>query len=115
MRIDGAGMHDGSGGACSGREHSVGEPLIRREARLRFSLRLALIAPIRSSATACVDCGIEERNGGGWMDFEVRRIDEAALLRLYERLPDAERYESDGYRVYEWLRITSMWQGRVAQ
>ena len=22
---------------------------------------------------------------------------------LYERLPDAERYESDGYRVYEWL------------
>ena len=46
---------------------------------------------------------IEERDGGRWMDFEVGRRDEAALLRLLERLPDAERYETDGYRVYEWL------------
>ena len=25
------------------------------------------------------------------------------MLRLLERLPDAERYETDGYSVYEWL------------
>ena len=33
------------------------------------------------------------------MYFEVEGRDEAAL----ERLPDAEPYESDGYKVYEWL------------
>lgn len=37
------------------------------------------------------------------MDFELGGRDEAALMRLLERLPDAERCESDGYKVYEWL------------
>ena len=46
---------------------------------------------------------VEERDGGRWMDFEVGVRDEAALLRLLERLRDAERYETDGYSVYEWL------------
>lgn len=30
---------------------------------------------------------IEERDGIGWMDFEVGGRDEVALLRLLERLP----------------------------
>ena len=46
---------------------------------------------------------VEERDGSKWMDFEVGGSDEAALLRLLERPPDAERYETDGYSVYEWL------------
>lgn len=29
--------------------------------------------------------------------------DESTFMRLLERLPDAERYEADGYKVYEWL------------
>ena len=28
---------------------------------------------------------------------------EATFLELYGRLPEARRYVSDGYRVYEWL------------
>ena len=48
-----------------------------------------------------VDCGGEEREGSGWMDFEVGGRAEAALLSLLERLLKAERCESDGYRVYE--------------
>ena len=45
---------------------------------------------------------VEERDGSRWMDFEIGGRDEAALLRLLERLRDAERYETDGYSVYEW-------------
>ena len=37
------------------------------------------------------------------LDFEVRGRDEAALLRLLERLPDAGAIRSDDYKVYEWL------------
>lgn len=46
---------------------------------------------------------VEERDGSRWMDFEVGRRDETAPLRLLERLPDSERYETDGYRAYECL------------
>ena len=45
----------------------------------------------------------EERDGGRWMDFEVGCRDEATFMRLLERLPDAERYETDGYGVYKWI------------
>ena len=43
---------------------------------------------------------VEERDGSRWMDFEVGGCDEAALLRLLERLPNTERYETDAYGVY---------------
>ena len=46
---------------------------------------------------------IEEKDGSRWMDFEVGDRSEDTFLRLYNRLPDAARHVSDGYRVYEWL------------
>ena len=46
---------------------------------------------------------MEEVDGGRWRDYEVGRCDEATFLRLYERLPDTQRYRSDDYEVYRWL------------
>ena len=43
---------------------------------------------------------VEERDGSRWMDFEAGGRDEFTFLRLLERLPDAERYETDAYGVY---------------
>ena len=37
------------------------------------------------------------------MDFEVGGRDRETFVRLYRRLPDAERYRSDRYEVYGWL------------
>ena len=34
---------------------------------------------------------------------EVGGRDEYALSRLLDRLPDADRYETDAYPMYEWL------------
>ena len=48
---------------------------------------------------------VEERDGSRWMDFEVGGRDEATFLRLLERLPDAERYETDAYGVYGALPV----------
>ena len=48
---------------------------------------------------------VEERDGSRWMDFEVCGRDEATYLRLLERLPDAERYETDAYGVYGALLV----------
>ena len=50
---------------------------------------------------------VEERDGNGWMDFdfEMSGRDEAALLRLLERLPDAERHETDAYGVHGALPV----------
>ena len=48
---------------------------------------------------------IEERDGIGWMDFEVGGRDEAALLRLLERLPDAESCSSNAYGAYGCLPV----------
>ena len=45
----------------------------------------------------------EEQDGSRRVDFEVGDRSAAAFLRLYERLPEAERYCSDGYGAYEWL------------
>ena len=46
---------------------------------------------------------VEEEDGRRWVDFEVGDRSEATFLELYGRLPEARRYVSDGYRVYEWL------------
>jgi len=35
--------------------------------------------------------------------FEVGDRSEATFLKLYARLPEAQRYVSDAYRAYEWL------------
>ena len=43
------------------------------------------------------------QDGRRWVDFEVGDRSEATFLKLYTRLPEAQRYVSDGYRVYEWL------------
>ena len=48
---------------------------------------------------------VEERDCSSWMDFEVGGRDEATFLRLLERLPDAERYETDAYGVYVALPV----------
>ena len=45
----------------------------------------------------------EERDGSRRADFEVGDRSAATFLRLYERLPEAERYCSDGCEAYEWL------------
>ena len=38
------------------------------------------------------------------MDFEVGDRSETTFLRLYERLPEAQRYYSGGYTVYgNWM------------
>ena len=48
---------------------------------------------------------VEERDGSRWMDFETGGRDESTFLRLLERLPDAERYETDAYGVYGMLPV----------
>ena len=48
---------------------------------------------------------VEERDGSMWIDFEVGDRDEASFLRLLERLPDAQRYETDAYGVYGTLPV----------
>ena len=48
---------------------------------------------------------VEEPDGSRWADFEVGGRDARTFLRLYGRLPDAERYCTDGYRVYDWLPV----------
>ena len=40
---------------------------------------------------------VEEEDGSRWTDFEVGDRSEDTFLRLYNRLPDAARYVSDGY------------------
>ena len=46
---------------------------------------------------------VEEADGGRWVDFEVGDRGEETFLRLYNRLPEADRHRSDGYHVYDWL------------
>ena len=46
---------------------------------------------------------VEEEDGRRWVDFEVGDRSEATFLKLYDRLPEAQQYVSDAYRVYEWL------------
>ena len=44
---------------------------------------------------------VEEEDGRRWVDFEEGDRSEATFLELYARLPEAQRYISDAYRVYE--------------
>ena len=46
---------------------------------------------------------VEEPDGRRWTDFEMVGREARPFLRLYGRLPEAELYYSDGYRVYDWL------------
>ena len=46
---------------------------------------------------------MEERDGVRWQAYEVGGRDVSAFSRLLERLPSADRYETDAYPVYEWL------------
>ena len=46
---------------------------------------------------------MEDESGNRWEDFDVWDRSEVALLRLLERLPDAERYSSDAYGAYGCL------------
>ena len=48
------------------------------------------------------------------MDFEAGGRDEATFLRLLERLPDAERYETGAYGVYGALPVNKHcgWEAR---
>ena len=48
---------------------------------------------------------VEERNGSKWMDFEIGGREESTFLPLLDRLPDAERYETDAYGMYGALPI----------
>ena len=43
---------------------------------------------------------VAEADGRWWRDFEVGQWDEATFLRLYARLPEAARYSTDKYGVY---------------
>ena len=46
---------------------------------------------------------VEDKDGRRWADFEVGARPDRPFLRLYGRLPEAELYGTDGYRVYDWL------------
>ncbi len=46
---------------------------------------------------------VEERDGVRWRMYEVGDRDVSAFSRLLDRLPGADRYETDAYPVYEWL------------
>ena len=46
---------------------------------------------------------VEEADGWAWLNFEAGGRSGATFLKLYDRLPEAERHVSDGRRVYEWL------------
>ena len=48
---------------------------------------------------------VAEKDGSRWIDFEVGDRSEGPFPRLYERLPEAERYCSDGDVVYGWLPV----------
>ena len=46
---------------------------------------------------------VEGVNGQRWGCFAVGNRSEATFLRLLEQLPEAQRYRSDHYQVYDFL------------
>ena len=46
---------------------------------------------------------VKEIDGIRWQMYEVGGRDESAFSRLLEQMPDADRYETDAYGVYQWL------------
>ena len=131
MRIEGASIL--AAARVVGGKHCHGEPLARKKgevARERMRAMSAWRASGRSATIVASTIGfdemwtyldarrkekrnelwvwtavVEERDGSKWMDFEVDGRDEATFLRLLERLPDAERYETDAYGVYGTLPV----------
>ena len=115
------------GGARSGRKRCIGERLGQKRGAIALERMRAIsawrasgrVAPIVASTIALDEMRtylgarkeekrndlwvwtavVEERDGSRWMDFEVGGRDESTFLRLLERLPEAERYETDAYGV----------------
>ena len=54
---------------------------------------------------------VAEGGGSRWAD-EAGDRSETTFLRLYERLPAAKLYRTDGYRVYGWLPASSLKVGK---
>ena len=52
---------------------------------------------------------LEDAQGKRWKDFEVWDRSESTLLRLLERLPDAESYRLDAYGAYGCLHVNKNW------
>ena len=50
-----------------------------------------------------LDGGVSEPDGSRWADFEIGDRRRQPFLRLYERLPEAQLYGADAYRVSGWL------------
>ncbi len=46
---------------------------------------------------------VEENDGERWADFEVGSRESETFMRLYRRLPRAEKYRSDAYEAYGLL------------
>ena len=121
------------GGARSGRKRCIGERLGQKRGAIALE-RMRAISAWRTSgrvstivaSTIALDemwtylgarvgekrndlwvwtAVVEERDGSGWIDFEVGGRDETTFLRLLKRLPDAERYETDAYGVYGALPV----------
>ena len=55
---------------------------------------------------------MEDASGNWWKDFEVGDGSESTFLRLLKRLPDAERYSSDGYGAYGCLPVNKSKVGK---
>ena len=55
---------------------------------------------------------LEDALGDRWKDFEVGGRSEATFLRLLERLPDTERYETDVCGVYGCLLVNKRKVGK---
>ena len=58
---------------------------------------------------------VEESDGERWMDFEVGGRGRETFVKLYKRLPEAEKYRSDAYEVYEWLESGSHVVGKGSE
>ena len=57
---------------------------------------------------------VSELDGSRWADFELGDRSEQTFLRLYERLPEADLYRTDGYRPYGCCRrIVIRWARAV--
>ena len=56
---------------------------------------------------------MRESDASRWANFELGARSAETFLRLYERLPEAKLYRTDGYRVYGWLPADRHQKGKV--
>ena len=63
----------------------------------------AVEAPEEAAGGLGLDGGSGGRGRSRWVDIAVGDPSEATFLKLYGRLPEAQQYVSDAYRVHEWL------------